>query len=455
MATDPLQSGVFGFANGGPVADPFDFSGITTTPPTTAENLQDPYDFSGIPATPYQRPKPSVALDYAYEQPVIAPYVPPVVEGARTPDSPDNPDPTDPDNPDPTDPPPTDTSWWRDHLPGFTFDSSTGALSVAEGQDEQALLANAYQEYYEMTNLPRGELGGGNYIDRVEEQDEAGDSYYTYTLRYDPDWRSNTGTTGGGTTGGGTTGGGTTGGGTTGGGTTGGGTTGGGTTGGGTTGGGTTGGGTTGGGTTGGGTTGGGTTGGGTTGGGTTGGGTTGGGTTGGGTTGGGTTGGGTTGGGTTGGGTTGGGTTGGGTTGGGTTGGGTTGGGTTAAEWMNRLPQGLRYSGGRLEIDPAYSTGDPSGRTYGWSYDESSERDVFNPQDYLASIYERMYGRRRGDIPALGGGYGISRETMEDDQSQWDQYSITGPNMAGGGMIRGPSYLSGGIGSLGSTYLR
>jgi hypothetical protein len=405
MATDPLQSGVFGFANGGPVADPFDFSGITTTPPTTAENLQDPYDFSGIPATPYQRPKPSVALDYAYEQPVIAPYVPPVVEGARTPDSPDNPDPTDPDNPDPTDPPPTDTSWWRDHLPGFTFDSSTGALSVAEGQDEQALLANAYQEYYEMTNLPRGELGGGNYIDRVEEQDEAGDSYYTYTLRYDPDWRSNTGTTGGGTTGGGTTGGGT--------------------------------------------------TGGGTTGGGTTGGGTTGGGTTGGGTTGGGTTGGGTTGGGTTGGGTTGGGTTGGGTTGGGTTGGGTTGGGTTAAEWMNRLPQGLRYSGGRLEIDPAYSTGDPSGRTYGWSYDESSERDVFNPQDYLASIYERMYGRRRGDIPALGGGYGISRETMEDDQSQWDQYSITGPNMAGGGMIRGPSYLSGGIGSLGSTYLR
>jgi hypothetical protein len=121
----------------------------------------------------------------------------------------------------------------------------------------------------------------------------------------------------------------------------------------------------------------------------------------------------------------------------------------------MNRLPQGLRYSGGRLEIDPAYSTGDPSGRTYGWSYDESSERDVFNPQDYLASIYERMYGRRRGDIPALGGGYGISRETMEDDQSQWDQYSITGPNMAGGGMIRGPSYLSGGIGSLGSTYLR
>jgi hypothetical protein len=415
MATDPLQSGVFGFANGGPVADPFDFSGITTTPPTTAENLQDPYDFSGIPATPYQRPKPSVALDYAYEQPVIAPYVPPVVEGARTPDSPDNPDPTDPDNPDPTDPPPTDTSWWRDHLPGFTFDSSTGALSVAEGQDEQALLANAYQEYYEMTNLPRGELGGGNYIDRVEEQDEAGDSYYTYTLRYDPDWRSNTGTTGGGTTGGGTTGGGT----------------------------------------TGGGTTGGGTTGGGTTGGGTTGGGTTGGGTTGGGTTGGGTTGGGTTGGGTTGGGTTGGGTTGGGTTGGGTTGGGTTGGGTTAAEWMNRLPQGLRYSGGRLEIDPAYSTGDPSGRTYGWSYDESSERDVFNPQDYLASIYERMYGRRRGDIPALGGGYGISRETMEDDQSQWDQYSITGPNMAGGGMIRGPSYLSGGIGSLGSTYLR
>ena len=51
MATDPLQSGAFGFANGGPVADPFDFSGIAPTPPTTAENLRDPYDFSGITAT--------------------------------------------------------------------------------------------------------------------------------------------------------------------------------------------------------------------------------------------------------------------------------------------------------------------------------------------------------------------------------------------------------------------
>ena len=383
MATDPLQSGAFGFANGGPVADPFDFSGIAPTPQTTAENLQDPYDFSGIPTTPYQPPvrtpvslDPSVAPgppapDSAYEQPVIAPYVPPFVIGGRTPDNPNNPDPTDPDDPykpPPTDPPTTDTSWWKDHLPGFTFDSSTGALSVAEGEDVQSRLARAYMEYYEMTNLPRGELGGGNYIDRVEEQDEAGDSYYIYTLRHDPDWRSNTGTTGGGTTGGGTTGGGTTGGGTTGGGTTGGGTT-------------------------------------------------------------------------------------------GGTTGGvmvpEDTPGGTTAAEWMNRLPQGLRYSGGRLEIDPAYSTGDPSGRRYGWSYSENAERDVFNPQDYLASIWSRMYGRRKGDIPALGGGYGISRETMEDDGGSWDEYSITGPNMAGGGMIRGPSYLSGGIGSLGSTYLR
>ena len=350
MATDPLQSGAFGFANGGPVADPFDFSGIAPTPQTTAENLQDPYDFSGIPTTPYQPPvrtpvslDPSVAPgppapDSAYEQPVIAPYVPPFVIGGRTPDNPNNPDPTDPDDPykpPPTDPPTTDTSWWKDHLPGFTFDSSTGALSVAEGEDVQSRLARAYMEYYEMTNLPRGELGGGNYIDRVEEQDEAGDSYYIYTLRHDPDWRSNTGTTGGGTTGGGTTG------------------------------------------------------------------------------------------------------------------------GGTTAAEWMNRLPQGLRYSGGRLEIDPAYSTGDPSGRRYGWSYSENAERDVFNPQDYLASIWSRMYGRRKGDIPALGGGYGISRETMEDDGGSWDEYSITGPNMAGGGMIRGPSYLSGGIGSLGSTYLR
>jgi len=340
MATDPLQSGAFGLANSGPVADPFDFSGIAPTPQTTAENLQDPYDFSGIPATPYQRPTPSVppAPDSAYEQPVIAPYVPPVIPGGRTPDNPDSPDPTNPDDPykpPTTDPPSVDTSWWKDHLPGFTFDSSTGALSIAEGQDEQSLLANAYMEYYEKTNLPRGELGGGNYIDRVEEQDEAGDSYYTYTLRYDPNWRTNTGTnTGSGSN-----------------------------------------------------------------------------------------------------------------------TGSGTNTG--TGAEWMNRLPQGLRYSGGRLEIDPAYSTGDSSNRRYGWSYDESSERDVFNPQDYLASIWSRMYGRRKGDIPALGGGYGISKETMEDDGGSWDQYSITGPNMAGGGMIRGPSYLSGGIGSLGSTYLR
>ena len=117
----------------------------------------------------------------------------------------------------------------------------------------------------------------------------------------------------------------------------------------------------------------------------------------------------------------------------------------------MNRLPPGMRYSGGRLEIDPE-ATRNTSG--YGWNYDDDG-KGSFNRQDYLALMYDRMYGRRRGDIPVFGGGYGISRETMEDDGGSWDQYSITGPNMAGGGMIRGPSYLSGGIGSLGSTYLR
>ena len=335
MATDPLQSGPFGVANGGPVADPFDFTGITTTPQTTAENVQDPFNFTGIPSTPYVPPTvpniyPVAADPTAIEQVDVWKPGRPVTQ------------PADPDNP-PADPPadpPVDTSWWKDHLPGFTFDPATGKLSLAEGYD-QGHLGHAYMEYYDKTNLPRGELGGGNYIDRVEGQDENGDSYYTYTLRHGalynpweprPPYVPPSGTTG---------------------------------------------------------------------------------------------------------------------------TTAATTPAPTTPAEWMNSLPQGMRYSGGRLEIDPAYSTGDPSGRRYGWSYDDNAERDVFNSQDYLAALWSRMYGRRRGDIPVFGGGYGISRETMEDDQSQWDEYSITGPNMAGGGMIRGPSYLSGGIGSLGSTYLR
>ena len=389
MATDPLQSGAFGFANGGPVADPFDFSGIAPTPPTTAENLRDPYDFSGITEStfinPMPPPSPIPAPDSAYDQPVIDPYVPSYVHGARTPDNPYNPDPTDPDNPyDPptTDPPPPDASW-ADKFTELSYDPDTGQLTVnpdyfsdTDSYDGQSALwrlwsEEGYNDYGgEYTWGERGsgfaDLGGGWRLERYEggEPDSDTGDYQELFRLVAPS--SNTG-----------------------------------------------------------------------------------------GTTGGGTTGGGTTGGGTTGGGTTGGGTTGGGTTGGGTTGGGTTGGGTTAAEWMNRLPQGMRYSGGRLEIDPAYSTGDPSGRRYGWSYDDNSERDVFNPQEYLAAIYDRMYGRRRGDIPALGGGYGISKEAMDDDDSSWDQYSITGPNMAGGGMIRGPSYLSGGIGSLGSTYLR
>ena len=351
MATDPLQSGPFGVANGGPVADPFDFTGITTTPQTTAENVQDPFNFTGIPSTPYVPPTvpniyPVAADPTAIEQvPVWTPG-----RSVTQPADPDNP-PADPDNP-PADPdnPPVDTSWWKDHLPGFTFDPATGKLSLAEGYD-QGHLGHAWGEFYEKTNLPRGELGGGNYIDRVEGQDEAGDSYYTYTLRHGalynpweprPPYVPPSGTMG--TTAA---------------------------------------------------------------------------------------------------------------TTPAATTPAATTPAATTPAEWTANLPTGMRYSGGRLGVDPAYSTGDPSGRRYGWSYSENAERDVFNRNDYLAAIYERMYGRHRGQLPVLGGGYGISRETMEDDGSSWDQYSITGPNMAAGGVVRRPSYLSGGIGSLGSTYLR
>ena len=389
MATDPLQSGAFGFANGGPVADPFDFSGIAPTPPTTAENLRDPYDFSGITEStfinPMPPPSPIPAPDSAYDQPVIDPYVPSYVHGARTPDNPYNPDPTDPndpndpDNPDPTDPdnpydppttdpPPPDASW-ADKFTELSYDPDTGQLTVnpdyfsdTDSYDGQSALwrlwsEEGYNDYGgEYTWGERGsgfaDLGGGWRLERYEggEPDPDTGDYQELFRLVAPS--SNTG---------------------------------------------------------------------------------------------------GTTGGGTTGGGTTGGGTTGGGTTGGGTTGGGTTGGGTTAAEWMNRLPPGMRYSGGRLEIDPE-ATRNTSG--YGWNYDDDG-KGSFNRQDYLALMYDRMYGRRRGDIPVFGGGYGISRETMEDDGGSWDQYSITGPNMAGGGMIRGPSYLSGGIGSLGSTYLR
>ena len=356
MATDPLQSGAFGLANSGPVADPFDFSGIAPTPPTTAENLRDPYDFSGITEStfinPMPPPSPIPAPDSAYDQPVIDPYVPSYVHGARTPDNPYNPDPTDPNDPndpnDPTDPPSTDASW-ADKFTELSYDPDTGQLTVnpdyfsdTDSYDGQSALwrlwsEEGYNDYGgEYTWGERGsgfaDLGGGWRLERYEggEPDSDTGDYQELFRLVAPS--SNTG-----------------------------------------------------------------------------------------------------------------------GTTGGGTTGGGTTGGGTTAAEWMNRLPQGMRYSGGRLEIDPE-ATRNTSG--YGWNYDDDG-KGSFNRQDYLALMYDRMYGRRRGDIPVFGGGYGISRETMEDDGGSWDQYSITGPNMAGGGMIRGPSYLSGGIGSLGSTYLR
>jgi len=398
MATDPLQSGAFGFANGGPVADPFDFSGIAPTPPTTAENLQDPYDFSGIPATPYQQPTRRQAVqeaqaalsvlptpDAAYEQPVIAPYVAPVVEGARTPDNPTNPDPTDPD--DPTTPDPTDPDTWtygghrglryQDGVleidPEYAATGYQGGDTWGWSQEDDQSSPSGYRDvfdpqeylgmYYERLRSGRVDpIGGGYDIAREVNTDNDGNDIVTYritgpaaasnaatsnnaaasnaaasnaaTASNNAAAASNNAATSNAAAA--------------------------------------------------------------------------------------------------------------------------SNNAATTGAEWMNRLPQGLRYSGGRLEIDPAYSTGDPSGRRYGWSYDESSERDVFNPQDYLASVYDRMYGRRRGDIPALGGGYGISRETISsDDASDYNKYSITGPNMAGGGMIRGPSYLSGGIGSLGSTYLR
>lgn len=86
------------------------------------------------------------------------------------------------------------------NLPGFIRDKS-GRLSVdkeatwIEDHDfsgdgyygsDQDLLANAYMEYYERTNLPRGQLGGGNYIDRTYEQNDDGDDIAKYSLRYEP-----------------------------------------------------------------------------------------------------------------------------------------------------------------------------------------------------------------------------------------------------------------------------
>ena len=84
------------------------------------------------------------------------------------------------------------------NLPGFIRDKS-GRLSVDKQatwvddddgggyyDSDQGLLGKAYGEYYERTNLPRGQLGGGNYIDRTYEQNEAGDDVAKYSLRYAP-----------------------------------------------------------------------------------------------------------------------------------------------------------------------------------------------------------------------------------------------------------------------------
>ena len=118
--------------------------------------------------------------------------------------------------------------------------------------------------------------------------------------------------------------------------------------------------------------------------------------------------------------------------------------GGTTTPQY--NLPSGLIIKDGKLQFDPTYTESRPSGRAYGWEYDNDTDTDWFNRQGYLAAIYERMYGRRKGDIPHIGGGYGISRETMEDDQSQWDEYSLKSPGdaayrvgMASGGMAQYP----------------
>ena len=86
------------------------------------------------------------------------------------------------------------------NLPGFIRDK-TGRLSVDKeatwvdddsfagdgyyGSD-QDLLGAAYESYYERTNLPRGQLGGGNYIDRTYVQEDDGTERPTYSLRYTP-----------------------------------------------------------------------------------------------------------------------------------------------------------------------------------------------------------------------------------------------------------------------------
>ena len=171
------------------------------------------------------------------------------------------------------------------------------------------------------------------------------------------------------------------------------------------------------------------------------------------------------TGDGDTGDGDTGDGDTGDGDTGDGDTGDGDTGDGDTG-DWTYSGHRGLRYQDGVLGIDPDYAaTGYDGSDSWGWRQEDddstfSGYRDVFDPQEYLGMYYERL---RRGQVDPIGGGYDIIREIGTDaDGNDITTYRITGPSaavgrqpMAGGGMIRGPSYLSGGIGSLGSTYLR
>jgi hypothetical protein len=116
--------------------------------------------------------------------------------------------------------------------------------------------------------------------------------------------------------------------------------------------------------------------------------------------------------------------------------------GGTTPPSWVSNLHQGLRYTDGRLEIDPAYAAARPQGRdTWGWEeFDRDGDiYDRFNPQSYLQHYYENL---RRNQISPIGGGYDIQKyETEQDDSGNpIYEYRITGPNMmAGGGMAQYP----------------
>ena len=83
--------------------------------------------------------------------------------------------------------------------------------------------------------------------------------------------------------------------------------------------------------------------------------------------------------------------------------------------DWATGLPTGLRYTDGRVGIDPVYSSVKPtSGKTYGWENveDDSYERyDAFDPQAYFWNLYNRE------GIRDLGGGFRLGQTMSHDNE--------------------------------------